>query len=315
MSISFLKGNRTRYRNLLYKELGKGSYLLQEDREQGEIKVLLKNVNNCINRLNDFQQKLEDTDERLSKEMDGQEREEEIADLIKDDWEYISTVIDCRDELVDLQSSLQEQGSPRENCSSVTVTEDRFDQMVQLTAQMQQVLIGQQQLQNQQVTMAQSSNRQQSSARLPKLEIPSFDGEKLKWSEFWDSFNATIHKNSSISDIEKLNYLMSKLTGEAQQSVSGIYLSNENYFVVVDLSKERYGDAQTVINTHYVELINLKPVPNTAKGLRSLYDHIEKHLRNLEALEQNVDQDIFIAMITSKIPKEVIIQLELFNQK
>ena len=66
-----------------------------------------------------------------------------------------------------------------------------------------------------------------------------------------------------------------------------------------------------MINTHYVELINLKPVPNTAKGLRSLYDRIEKHLRSLEALEQNVDQDIFIAMITSKIPKEAIIQLEL----
>ena len=66
--------------------------------------------------------------------------------------------------------------------------------MVQLTAQMQQALIGQQQLQNQQITMAQSSNRLQSSARLPELEIPSFNGEQLKWSEFWDSFSATIHK-------------------------------------------------------------------------------------------------------------------------
>lgn len=311
MSLSFLKGNRTRYRNLLDKELEKAKNILQEDREEGEIKVILKNVNNCINRLNDFQQKLEDTNERLSKEVDGQEGEEEIADLIQGDWEYIATVMDCRDELVDLYRSLQEQESPRENSSSVTVTENRFDQMIQLTAQMQQVLIGQQQLQNQQITMAQSNNRQHCSARLPKLEIPSFSGEKLKWSEFWDSFNATIHKNSSISDIEKLNYLMSKLTGEARQSVSGIYLSNENYSVVVDLLKERYGDAQTVINTHYVELINLKPVPNTAKGLRSLYDQIEKHLRSLEALEQNVDQDIFIAMITSKIPKEAIIQLEL----
>lgn len=275
------------------------------------MKLILKNVNNCIYRLNDFQQKLEDTNERLSKEVDGHEGEEEIADLIQGDWEYIATVMDCRDELVDLYRSLQEQESPRENSSSVTLTESRFDQMVQLTAPMQQVLIGQQQLQNQQITMAQSNHRQHCSARLPKLEIPSFSGEKLKWSEFWDSFNATINKNSSISDIEKLNYLMSKLTGEARQSVSGIYLSNENYSVVVDLLKVRYGDAQTVINTHYVELINLKPIPNTAKRLRSLYDQIEKHLRSLEALEQNVDQDIFIAMITSKIPKEAIIQLEL----
>lgn len=188
MSLSFLKGNRTRYRNLLDKELEKAKNILQEDREEGEIKVILKNVNNCINRLNDFQQKLEDTNERLSKEVDGQEGEEVIADLIQGDWEYIATVIDCRDELVDLYSSLQEQESPRENSSSVTVTENRFDQMVQLTAQMQQVLIGQQQLQNQQITMAQSNNRQHCSARLPKLEIPSFSGEKLEWSEFWTHF-------------------------------------------------------------------------------------------------------------------------------
>ena len=83
-------------------------------------KVIFKNINNCISRLNDFQQKLEETNERLSKEVDGQEGEDEITDLIQGDWEYISTVMDCRDELVDLYSSLQEQESPRENCSSVT---------------------------------------------------------------------------------------------------------------------------------------------------------------------------------------------------
>ena len=45
----------------------KGKHLLQEDRDQGEIKVHLRNVNNCLNRLNAFQQKLEDTHERLSR--------------------------------------------------------------------------------------------------------------------------------------------------------------------------------------------------------------------------------------------------------
>ena len=120
-----------------------------------------------------------------------------------------------------------------------------------------------------------------------------------------------LQKNTSISDIEKLNYLMSKLTGEARRSVSGIFLSNDNYSVVTDLLKERYSEIQTVINSHYVELINLKPVPNTAKGLRELYDTIEKHLGSLEALEQNVDQNIFISMTTSKIPKRLIIRLAL----
>ena len=197
-----LKGNRTRYRNLLEKELGKGKHLLEEDIEEMEVKVLIQNISNCINRMNDFQKKLEDTGIQISTIVDGQDGEDEIVELIKADWDYISTVMDCRDDLINLKSSLQEQGIPTGNSSTVTVTDDRFDQMVQLMAQMQQVLIGQQQLQHQQITLAQSNNRQQSSVRLPKLEILSFSGDKLKWSEFWDSFSASVHKNTSISDIE-----------------------------------------------------------------------------------------------------------------
>ena len=58
------------------------------------------------------------------------------------------------------------------------------------------------------------------------------------------SFEATIHGNTTFSDIEKLNYLMSKLNGEVKTSVSGILLSNKNYAVTVELLKERYGDTQ-----------------------------------------------------------------------
>ena len=40
----------------------------------------------------------------------------------------------------------------------------------------------------------------------------------------------------------------------------GIVLSNENYVVVVD----RYGDAQTLVNSHYVQLITPKSAPYTS---------------------------------------------------
>ena len=44
MSTSFSKGNRTRYRNLLEKELEKGKRLIEEDAEQYESKVFSKNL-------------------------------------------------------------------------------------------------------------------------------------------------------------------------------------------------------------------------------------------------------------------------------
>ena len=123
-------------------------------------------------------------------------------------------------------------------------------------------------------------------------------------------FEAAVHLNTSLSESGKLNYLMSKLSGEAKNSVSAIQLSNENYQVAVELLKERYGDKQEVVTSHYTELINLKLAPNNPKGLRKMYNYEERHLRSLQALEQDTDQDLFISMITSKLPKDVI-QLEI----
>ena len=91
MSISLLKGNRSRYRNLLDKELVKGKHLLENGED--EIKFLKQKVNNCINKLNDFQQKIDDTGIKMTTVIDRQNGEDEILELIKDDWDYISTVM------------------------------------------------------------------------------------------------------------------------------------------------------------------------------------------------------------------------------
>ena len=59
MSILFLKGSRTKYRNLLEKELEKGRSQIEEaSLEQYEIKIVSKRVSNCINRLNNIIEKL-----------------------------------------------------------------------------------------------------------------------------------------------------------------------------------------------------------------------------------------------------------------
>ena len=100
---------------------------------------------------------------------------------------------------------------------------------------------------------------------------------------------------------------MIKLSVEAKNSVSDIHIWNENYQVAVELLKERYGDKQAVVTSHYIELINSKSAPNNPKGLRKMYNDVGKHLRSLQALEQDTDQDLFIAMITTKLPKDVVI--------
>ena len=146
--------------------------------------------------------------------------------------------------------------------------------------------------------------------KLPKLELQKFNGNILNWQEFWDSFEASIHKNPNLQPVDKFNYSRAELEGDASVVISGLELTNTNYEVAVNLLQERFGRDELIMDAHYSALMDL-PVSliNTAK-LRETYDMIEKHLRSLKALGENVDQPHFVFLIKSKLPKTVISWME-----
>ena len=43
--------------------------------------------------------------------------------------------------------------------------------------------------------------------RLPKLDVPKFDGNIINWRTFWEQFSISTHSQSGLSDAEKLVYL------------------------------------------------------------------------------------------------------------
>ena len=93
--------------------------------------------------------------------------------------------------------------------------------------------------------MEQSSHRQSStgnSVRLPELEIPSFDCDKMKWTEFWDYYQVTVDENKLLYNIEMFSYLKSSLIDDVKETKSGILISNDNYEVAKRLLKERIED-------------------------------------------------------------------------
>ena len=253
---------------------------------------VVNTVTTCMKRINEFIGKLDNCNERKALEaLDNYEQ------LILSDSSIIESALDCCGDLECFRhQTLQDMLSPPQTFSPHNFHDDGLCQL---------------QIQIQQLYMSQQSNCQASSIKLPQLEIPTFSGDKMRWKEFWDTFKATVDNNPNLTNIEKLNYLNSKLVGEAKSAVSGILLSNENYSVAVTLLRERFGDIQSVVNCHYTELINITPAMNNSKGLRQLYDQVEKHLRSLKALHQDVSQEVFISIILSKLPKDVLVQLEI----
>ena len=43
------------------------------------------------------------------------------------------------------------------------------------------------------------------SIRLPRLELRKFDGNILKWQEFWDIFDSTIYKNNDLQKCRRMS--------------------------------------------------------------------------------------------------------------
>jgi len=83
--------------------------------------------------------------------------------------------------------------------------------------------------------------------KLPKLDLDVFYGNKVKWCEFWESFESVDHKKSKLSNIEKFNYLHSKLGGDARREIAGLAKSGDNYLVAIGIFRDRYGRKQEIV--------------------------------------------------------------------
>jgi transposase InsO family protein len=142
-----------------------------------------------------------------------------------------------------------------------------------------------------------------SGLKLPKLTLPTFDGNVLNWHEFFESFNGAVHCKS-ISDVEKFSYLRQHLRDEALNTISGLALSGSNYQNAMDLLQLRYGDNKRRIRAHVRELINTEP-PNfrDVKSLRKFVDRVRLHMRGLEVLHvASDDYEIFLCeILVSKV--------------
>ena len=62
-------------------------------------------------------------------------------------------------------------------------------------------------------------------AKLPKLSLPTFSGDPVAWTTFWESFSFAIHQNEDLSDIEKFQYLQSFLQKSAADTIRGLPLT------------------------------------------------------------------------------------------
>ena len=74
--------------------------------------------------------------------------------------------------------------------------------------------------------------------KVPKLEAPTFDGNILNWTHFWEQFSISIDSKSNLSDAEKFVYLQNSLRGGSAKNVIEVLSgTGENYTKAIECLK------------------------------------------------------------------------------
>ena len=142
---------------------------------------------------------------------------------------------------------------------------------------------------------------------LPKITLPTFDGNFSDWLVFKDTFSTLIHNDPKLQAIEKFHYLKSSVEGEASKIINKIILSTQGYTTAWNALLERYDNTRRLIDIHVRSLFNLQPIySESASQLQALVDDYTVHLRALESLEQPTQHwdTLIIHLITSRLDTE-----------
>ena len=145
-------------------------------------------------------------------------------------------------------------------------------------------------------TASTTGGNQDARLKLPKLDIPKFDGSYSQWVSFSDLFDGAVHANPSLTGSQKLFYLKGLLTGEAKRLLTSITITDANYEEARDILKNRYQNLRAIVREHFAAIVNAPNVNKQETGsLQNLAQTIDEHRGALEALGQNTaEMDIFI---------------------
>lgn len=142
--------------------------------------------------------------------------------------------------------------------------------------------------------------------KLPLFTLTKFNGQYDSWRSFKDLFTSMVHNNHTVANVQKLQYLIGNLEGEAYSLLKHFQITDGNYALAWQLLNERYENKRLLLNTQFKRLVTDPKINDTADGIRHLLDSTNDMLASIKNLQIDITSwDPFIAyMIIEKLPAE-----------
>lgn len=142
------------------------------------------------------------------------------------------------------------------------------------------------------------------STRLPSLKLPRFDGKYADCKRFITTFNNIIHENSTLTDVDKSNYLLNCLSGPALAVVEPYQVTEENYLKALKRLEEKYDNKVLIFLEHMNTLFNISAMSKgDSVSLRNIIGTVSAIRGSLLSLgsEMDVVSGLLIHIALSKL--------------
>lgn len=143
-------------------------------------------------------------------------------------------------------------------------------------------------LRNNAPTAASTSASTAAEIKLPQIQLPRFSGNYEEWQTFHDMFLSLIHKNKSLSAVQKLHYLKCSLYGEAELLLKNIATTETNYDEAWLQLTRRYTNKRFNCNQVMKVLFGQRNLSSeSATSIKQLLDTTSACLNSLQNLKIN----------------------------
>lgn len=130
---------------------------------------------------------------------------------------------------------------------------------------------------------ARPSSRRRS---LPKISLPTFSGDYHTWSSFHDLFTSLVGENEDLTNVERMHYLKTCLTGDAARLVTNLKVKESTFSIAWKTLVSRYENQRVLISAQLDRLLELKPIKSkSAQELNTMMVTVTETLGALEALD------------------------------
>ena len=155
-----------------------------------------------------------------------------------------------------------------------------------------------------------------SGVKLPKIDVPMFDGDILQWRQFWEQYCISVHDHTNLTDSEKMVYLRHSLkNGSAKAIIEGLAQSGEQYAEAIECLISRFDRPRLIHQTHVRMILETPQLRDgSGKELRRLHDTIQQHTRALRSMGEEPSPSFITSTVELKLDSTTMFEWQRHTQ-